>query len=206
MANTFKNIATLLGLCAGLYATQSHAAFFENTTGLTAPVSVETFDVNAGDGSAAASQFSGLTFGNGNFVSSGYSGAFLNMSNDVISNFGGDPFSITTPTFINFSTPESDVAFAYVSNPGTTTFSSFLAGNLVESAIVNTGYEGHFFGFTNSAFDSIRIDSINENNAYILDNLQLGSPSASAVPEPASIALLGLGLLCFAAARRRSAK
>lgn len=202
MAKILKSALLSACISASLFTTPSQATLLHNTFGLSGTFATETFDANAGANTAAASQFAGLTFGAGNFVSTSYSGGYPNMTNSVIANFTGNcgisGFCVT-PTFIGFSSIMSDVAFAFVSNTGTSTFSAYLGANLIESFAAGTGYGGDFYGFTGIAFDSIRIDSGGVNNAYILDNLQ--SRTGNSVPEPTSLALLGFGLFGLVASR-----
>ena len=201
--------STLLSvfISTNLFATQAQATFFQNTSGLSGTFTTETFDTNNGDSTPAGSQFTGLTFGPENFVSDLFDGAFPNITGSVIANFTilgcGEPGNCITPTFINFSSIMSDVAFAFVSDPGTSIFSAYLGANPVESFTANTDYNGDFYGFTGIAFDSIRIDSGGSDSLYILDNLQ--SRTANGIPEPASLALLSLGLSGLGFVRRKKA-
>jgi len=195
MSTLLKPALFSICMSACLIAAPSQAAFIDNTSGLTGTFTTQTFNTNAGSGTAAANQFAGMTFGAGNYVDNAYNGAYPNMQGSVIDNFGSGVE--VNPTVIDFSSIMSSVAFAFVSNPGTSIFSAYLGSTLVESDTVATGYGGNFYGFTGIDFNSIRINAGGSNHAYILDNLESNN-----VPEPGSFALLALGIFGLMAARR----
>lgn len=181
----------------------AEAAFLQNSTGLSGSFATQTFDANAGNDTLAASQFAGLTFSSGVYVTYSYNGAYPNMSGASLANFASWGNCCSDPTSFTFSSVMSDVAFAFVSNPQTTTFSAYLGGTLVESRSVSTGYGGTFYGFTGTALDRIVITSSGANDAYLLDRLQTRAGTPVSVPEPGTLALLGLGMLGVGLTRRR---
>ena len=189
-------------------ASIAQASTIQNSSaGLSSTFTTENFSGDLPDGTAAGSNYSGVTFGAGNYITSGYDGRFPNMVGKLISNFSP---CCTTPTSLSFATPISGAAFNFVSNPGVSTFTAFLNGAQVETFTETTDYSGNFYGFENINFDSIRIDSGGGNNAYILDNLQVTSAldnrQAAAVPEPETYAMVltALSVMGFIARRRKS--
>jgi len=114
---------------------------------------------------------------------------------------GGQTFN---PASITFTAPVSAAALALQSNPGTTTFTALLNGVVVESFSAGTAlsvlpdlsHASDFYGFSGILFDELRIETDTE--FFQLDNVQY-----TAVPEPASLLLLGTGIATLAARRAR---
>nr|WP_217346626.1 PEP-CTERM sorting domain-containing protein [Noviherbaspirillum sp. L7-7A]MBV0881094.1 PEP-CTERM sorting domain-containing protein [Noviherbaspirillum sp. L7-7A] len=73
--------------------------------------------------------------------------------------------------------------------------------------ITGTNLSSDDFLIANSKniYASIQVEGGNTNNTYIRQ-VNSGGVASAAVPEPTMVALMGLGLLGFAAARRKSAK
>lgn len=190
--------ATLL--CTGL----AHASSFNNTAGLTGLVpsfTTETFDgVSVPNDTLAGNLFAGVTFDGNTHVTNQYSGSFANFVGNALTNFFP---CCAAQTMFTFANPVSAVGFSLATNPGVTTFTAELGGNVVEtfSAPTSTSGSVNFYGFTGITFDSIQINAGGSNNAYAMDNLQV-----AAVPESETYAMLlaGLGLLGFMTRRKAS--
>jgi hypothetical protein len=82
-----------------------------------------------------------------------------------------------------------------------------------DGTVVVTGSNGAVANFSGSSFVTNLLPNSFSNLTYVTFSNQTGQSTidnlnfaASAVPEPATTALLGLGLLGFAASRRKSAK
>lgn len=190
---------TLLAASAFLcLSTAANATIIYSNSGLSGAFETENFDTNAGNQTAAASQFTGITFRAGNVVSNDYNGSYPNMTNSVIANFSR--YTAQDPTSFIFDADLSDLAFAFVSNLQSTTFSAFLNSSLVESMTFNTDLSGQYVNVSGMTFDEIRITSTGSNDAYILDDMQFRTAQ---VPEPAILALLGLGVAGIGFSRRK---
>lgn len=104
---------------------------------------------------------------------------------------------------LSFGEVVTDAAFAYAKNPTTVFIEALLAGNVVESFFQAVTYDNPdtaFLGFTGISFDSIRVTA--DANEGLIDNVQIGNRDNNAVPEPGSLALLGLGLAAIAMSRK----
>lgn len=163
--------------------------------------------------------FTSRTFGNAVTVASSGTNPFY------VSSFYGGSFG-TTGTYIETqSTPDpinfgfaSDVSafgFSWGAADQPWTFDIFDSGNNLLASFNVPAQSGNYAGFigVNGGGASIASARLTNHSSYgydyvLIDNLQYvnDTASSSSVPEPTSIALLGLGLLGFAASRRKSAK
>lgn len=190
-------------------AGQVQAGIITNNSGLSNPAQTITFDEFVfASGTSITNQYSslGVTF-SPNLVYNPQLADYPNITGNRLGNFviSSPSTPYANPFFISFSTIQNEVAFAMVTNPGTSTFTALLNGTAVESfsATTNTISTNNYFGFTGISFDAIRVDVGGSSGAMLLDNLQTGN--ISAVPEPTSLAVFAIGA-CVAglgAARRR---
>lgn len=156
-----------------LLAAQAQAVPITNNFGLSAPDQTLTFsEVAVAANAPVTTQFAGfgVTFSGGWDMDTG---VFPNISGPALNNFPPG----NSPIFIEFALPQSAVAFAMVTNAGTSTFSALLGGvggTVVESFSAPTELFNpiNFFGFSNILFDTIRLEPGGFNNALLIDNLQ----------------------------------
>ena len=201
MYSRLRSLAVLvLVLAAPVAGAQS---INRSATGLASATQTLTFEGQSG---AVGSQYAaqGVTFGSGAFFdASGYFSGSGGAQN-AVNNFGN---GVVNPIDIFFTNAIQGVAFQFITNPGTTTFTALLAGSTVSTFSASTDLNGwfnnatEFYGFDNTVgLDQIQINVAGD-GAFALDNLQTG---VVASPEPASMTLVATGLIgMFGVARRR---
>lgn len=187
----------------GVFATSSHAAFFNNATGLANPeqtIDFESVALAANQPVTTEFQSLGVTFSTA-FANPDLSDLYPNISGNRIGNFQN--FNGQSGLFtMNFTDKLSEVAFAIVTAPGgLSTFQALLNGTVLETATQSTTTtdSANFFGFRDLVFDQITISTVSSDRALLLDNLQ----TVTAVPEPASWELLLGGLAALGGLARR---
>jgi len=125
-------------------------------------------------------------------------GAF---STNSIYNFGcANASPLSNPINFFFTVPVNGVAFNIITNPARTMFTAFYQGVEVATFVGATSFdtpEQFWYGFEGITFDRLEIDDL-DNDSIGIDNLQVGI-----VPEPSSLALVGVGLAVVAAAMRK---
>ena len=157
----------------------------------------------AGHASAGVMTFSGLTdFSN-------YSENGMNMVSDQVWNwpgtamahmdFGDARFSLASTSTFDMNS----VDLVGDGGSGPARFSAYLDGNLLGSVDVTiAGDVTYNFGALFAGIDELRVSVIDGH--FTFDNL-VWDDDVAAVPEPASLALLVLGGIAFAARRRKQA-
>lgn len=215
-----KMTKTLLavGLGAGLFsAGMANATITASNPGLATYDHFENFSSpSLAANTVVTNQYAGLTFaataggavranscGVGAWNGTGMSGDTLNTYGpNCATNGTNDSFSLM---FANDVSAASLSLYSYSAN-STTSFSTFLDGTLVDtylqtaSALYNA-YGTGVLTFT-GLFDEIRyVEGSNTSSYVVFDNVAW--VDSTAVPEPGTLVLMSLGLLGFAAARRK---
>lgn len=211
-----KLLATLSLVAAIGLPTLSQATVVTNTTGLLSYDTLVTFSSpSLGNSTVVTNQYAaqGLTFAGtqGGVVRANGCGVnawngYVGLSGDTLNTYGSG--CITNSVNDSFS-----MVFAQTVSAASLGFYNYGASNTLTALLNGTVVETYTFGntsnayvtFSNLLFNEIRFTEANYTSGGYLtfDNVAYVK---STVPEPASIALLGLGLVGMAFARRRSAK
>lgn len=179
------------------------AAPIVNSFGLSSPQTTLDFD-GLGAGTPVENQFAGQ----GVVFSQTLNGPLVTLASGIFAGMDGFALNQLNGSFqIQFLGTVTEVAFALMTNPGTSTFRALLNGVEVESFTAGTGYAfdpspGTWFGFSGITVDTIEILSGGDGQAFRMDNLQYGQVTAPAqLPLPAALPIFAGGLVFFSLIR-----
>jgi hypothetical protein len=206
----------VVGVASGALssAPAAKAAFFQNGTGLSGPISTVTFDeIILPYLTQVTTQFDGLgvsfsPFGyyfpasNGNIQ--GNPTGLNSISNFIPYGYGGNRFAMD----VIFTDPVTEAALQAIGpSDATATFTAYLGGNLVESvsAALGVGGQARYYGFDGITFDRISISPYAPSgdpfgagwrSPLILDNIQRaeGTPIPPTSEAPGPLPWLGAGV------------
>ena len=143
--------------------------------------------------------FTGLHLGGSNTASADYTLAFSSLISsieiefDALSDVGSGP----PETLFNFATNTSGaVSIGYLNQFGTT---------FDGTSVVSTENDGQgIISFSGASFLSFSFrETQGAQNGFVIERITVNTADGTAVPEPATLALLGTALSGFALARRR---
>lgn len=143
-------------------------------------------------------------------VAGDYAGDYNTRGRYHITNYGTD-FQILR---FDFAAPVSALGFLFGASDSSWTLSAYNSGGLLESyniLPVNASNAGDFFGLAGLSGATYAIITQNQDYYYntggvdyvFVDNFRYQEGGGSSVPEPATMLLLGLGLLGIAGIRRK---
>jgi hypothetical protein len=197
-------------ICAGILvltlmsaAGADGAVILDSPAGLPNPAETISFDeIVLADGDPLTNQFAGfgVTFSGLAYSTNPFT--LGDLAPPAARQVGAGPVSIF------FTSPQTDVALAFVSNPANTMMTALLNGVVVDSFVEPTNaFDANiFYGFTGlSAFNELRIQLLSPDPSVLIDNIQFGTAvplDPTAVPEPATLSLISLGLAGVYARRR----
>ncbi len=204
-----KNLACLLLTSLAILTNPSYASvlLYQDADQFQAAApagTTETFEGYAAPGdfvNVSNSTVGNLTYGDNSFiVDPDFDGGGYNWNTGAVLNFASDLPSDTTLSFA--PTTAFSALFGTVNDFG----QDILVTINDQSFLLGTGPFANwtFYGFTSDTpFSSVTFSAVQ--GLPILDNVFLGNNTAT-VPEPASLTILALGLLCLLATHRRQTK
>lgn len=170
---------------------------------------VLTFE-DRGDGEAVTNQYPGVLFSNATAARAGISlneVSFPPHSGSAVVFDDGAPMSLTFlgpisefSAYFTYTTQLTLVAFDSADNPIATMMSMF-SNNTADGGDPGSS-ANEFILFTVTGISRITITGLANGGSFVMDDATLGN-APTAVPEPATLALLALGLPAVARWRKR---